>query len=88
MKIGNFIIIRESALLQYQKAHKLARMLTENDLDLILAGKMHLHRNPRRSTTDVALMPRTVPRLAPVEIVTSDGLDPKDAYDFGRETGL
>jgi hypothetical protein len=46
MKIGKYIILEEKDLPHIEKAHKLARCLTLNDIELILTGKMHLHRNP------------------------------------------
>jgi hypothetical protein len=45
-KIGGFIIIKAAEMPFYQKAHKIARALSEDDLDDILAGKKHLHGNP------------------------------------------
>ena len=48
MIIGPYIIMRKSDLPHIEKAEKLARCLTLNDIDLILTGKMHLHGNPIR----------------------------------------
>jgi hypothetical protein len=48
MQIGPYIIMRKTELPFIEKAHKLARAMTEDQLDDILAGKRHIHRNPRR----------------------------------------
>ena len=48
MKIGPYIITRKEQLPHIEKAHKLARCLTLNDIELILAGKKHVHSNPTR----------------------------------------
>ncbi len=48
MKIFNCVILWASELPHIQKAHKLARCLTEAELDDILAGRKHLHGNPVR----------------------------------------
>jgi hypothetical protein len=48
LKLGPFILMKIDEHPAYLKAEKLARTLTENDIDLILTGKMHLHGNPRR----------------------------------------
>ncbi len=48
MKLGPFIIMRAAEFPHIQKAHKLARCLTEAELDDILAGRKHLHGNPVR----------------------------------------
>jgi hypothetical protein len=41
-----YIIIRKAEFPHFQKAHKIARELTEQRLDDILAGRLHLHKNP------------------------------------------
>lgn len=46
MKIGPFLIIKAADMPFYSKAHRLARALSEDQLDDILAGKCHIHRNP------------------------------------------
>lgn len=53
MKIGSLIIMKASNLPYYEKAHKLARCLTLNDIELILSGKKHLHGNPIRKPKKV-----------------------------------
>ena len=47
-KIGPFLIVKAAQMPFYQKAHKLARALSEDALDDILAGKKHIHSNPKR----------------------------------------
>jgi len=47
-QIGKYIILRKAEYPAWEKAHKLARCLSVNDIELILAGKKHLHLNPRK----------------------------------------
>ena len=47
-KIGPYLIVKAAQMPFYQKAHKLARALSEDALDDILAGKKHIHSNPKR----------------------------------------
>jgi hypothetical protein len=42
------IIMQRAQLPHIEKAHKLARTLTLDEIDLILQGKKHLHGNPKR----------------------------------------
>ena len=44
--IGPYIIMRKERLPFLEKAHKLARALSEDALDDILAGRKHLGYNP------------------------------------------
>ncbi len=48
MKLGPIIIMKAAELPHIQKAHKLARCLTEAELEDVLAGRKHLHGNPVR----------------------------------------
>jgi len=48
MEIGPYVIVKKSELPFLQKAHKLARAMSEDQLDDILAGRKHLHGNPKR----------------------------------------
>lgn len=48
MKLGPWIIIKRVDYPAFEKAHKLARCLSLNDIEEILAGKKHLHGNPVR----------------------------------------
>ncbi|MFH2077061.1 MAG: hypothetical protein ABIJ57_17260 [Pseudomonadota bacterium] len=59
-KIGKWIILRatEHEEIQrfyplYEKAIRLARTLTEDQIDEILAGKRHTRRNPRKKTMEI-----------------------------------
>lgn len=76
MKIGPFVILFKS-----KKYPKLKKFINAAD---------HVHKNPvKRKIIDedkVAAMPRSLPRLGPVEIVTSDGLTQGQAgHDFGGQ---
>jgi hypothetical protein len=42
------IVLPKTYLPHIEKAHKLARCLTLDEIDEVLAGKKHLHGNPRR----------------------------------------
>ena len=53
-KIGSYILIKAAEFLAIEKAHKLARTLTENQIDDILASKKHIHANPLRKLRVVA----------------------------------
>jgi len=44
--IGPYMIMRKSDYPLFEKAHKLARSLTEDQIDEILAGKRHTRRSP------------------------------------------
>ncbi len=52
-KIGPFILIKAAEFPHFQKAHRIARELTEQRIDDILEHRYHLHRNPvkRKSPT-------------------------------------
>jgi hypothetical protein len=52
MEIGPYIIVKKSELPFLQKAHKLARAMSEDQLDDILAGRKHVHRNPKRKAKE------------------------------------
>ncbi len=71
MKIGNYIIIKTSEMPLYEKAHKLARVLSEDDLDDILAGRRHLRRNPIRKTVVVTFPDGVHPYDAAVNAVNA-----------------
>jgi hypothetical protein len=42
------VIVPRAEFPAFEKAHKLARVLSHNDIEEILAGKKHIHGNPRR----------------------------------------
>ncbi len=48
MNLGPFIIMKAADHPAFLKAEKLARCLSENQIDDILAGRKHLHGNPTR----------------------------------------
>jgi len=45
-RIGPIIIMKAADHPAFLKAEKLARCLSYNDIEEILAGKKHIHRNP------------------------------------------
>lgn len=47
-QFGPYLIVRKAEFPAWQKAHKLARTMTEDQVDDILNGRRHIHRNPRR----------------------------------------
>jgi hypothetical protein len=47
-EIGPFLIVWKCEFPAWEKANKLARTLSENDIEAILDGKKHLHANPVR----------------------------------------
>lgn len=48
ISIGKYRIVHESEMRKFQKLHKIFRAYDERELDDIINGKVHLHRNPRR----------------------------------------
>uniref|UniRef100_A0A6H1ZWA0 Uncharacterized protein n=1 Tax=viral metagenome TaxID=1070528 RepID=A0A6H1ZWA0_9ZZZZ len=46
MKIGSYIIMHERHYPAFGKANKIARCLTENDIENLLQGRAHIHLNP------------------------------------------
>jgi hypothetical protein len=48
MKIGKYLIIKAAELPYIRKAHKLARAMSEDQLDDLLEGRRHIHRNPTK----------------------------------------
>ena len=46
--VGPYLIIRKSEFPAFEKAHRLARCLSHNDIEEILDGKRHVHKNPRK----------------------------------------
>jgi len=53
IKLGPYIIIKLAEYPVFEKAHKLARSLTEDQIDEILAGKRHTRRNPKKRTLEI-----------------------------------
>lgn len=53
MKIGKWLIIAKDRLPHLEKAHKLARCMTEEQIEDVLRGKAHFHRNPRKKLSAV-----------------------------------
>ena len=47
-EILGFMIIKKAEYPAWIKAHKLARTMTEDQVDDILAGRKHVHGNPKR----------------------------------------
>ncbi len=47
-KIGPWIIIKVSEFPAFEKANRLARTLTDTQIEVILSGKASLHLNPRK----------------------------------------
>jgi hypothetical protein len=48
ISIGPFLIMRAADYPAFEKANKISRCLTENDIDDLLQGKAHIHRNPTK----------------------------------------
>ena len=48
IRIGPWIVIKKVEFPAWEKVHKLARCLSFNAIEEILAGKKHLHTNPVR----------------------------------------
>lgn len=46
--LGSYLIIPKKDFPYFEKAHKIARELTEQRLDDILEHRYHLHANPKR----------------------------------------
>jgi hypothetical protein len=44
-RIGPYLIIKAADFPHFQKAHKLARTMTEIQLEDVLTGRKHLHKN-------------------------------------------
>jgi hypothetical protein len=70
-----YFLVRKSEFPHIEKARQLARKLTEDQIDEILAGKRHTHRNP----------PKKADRK-PAPITTSDGMSEEQASpDSGEQ---
>lgn len=54
MKIGKYIIIHEREYPAFQKAHRLARTMTEIQIEDILAKRSHLQKYPSRKLRVIA----------------------------------
>lgn len=48
MKIGNIIIMKADEFPHYQRVQRLARVMSEQDVIDIEAGRKHVHANPTR----------------------------------------
>ena len=46
IKIAGMVIMGEKDFRKYERLHKIFRSYSERELDDILAGKIHLRRNP------------------------------------------
>lgn len=49
IKIGSIHILTNNEFSKYEKLHKIFRTYSVNELDDIVAGKIHLRRNPVRT---------------------------------------
>lgn len=49
IKVGHYRIVHESEIRKFEKLHKIFRVYSEAELDLIISGKVHLRRNPHRT---------------------------------------
>jgi hypothetical protein len=47
-KTGPYIIMKAADFPHYQRVQRLARIMSEQDVIEIMAGRKHLHRNPVR----------------------------------------
>jgi hypothetical protein len=57
-KIGPYIIMKAADHPAFLKTEKLARCLSYNDIEEILAHRIHLHKNPKRK---VPVPPEPIP---------------------------
>lgn len=53
MQIGPIVITTAARFPLIQKAHKLARAMTLAEIEDVLEGRVHLHRNPKRKPVAV-----------------------------------
>jgi hypothetical protein len=51
IQIGSIRILSNREFSKYEKLHKIFRVYSTQELDDILAGKIHLRRNPARKST-------------------------------------
>jgi hypothetical protein len=56
-KVGKWIVLKAFEYPLFEKAHKLARTLTEDQIDEILAGKRHTRRNPGKRKAPESYLP-------------------------------
>jgi len=50
IKISTYRIMHESEFRKFEKLHKIFKEWTEAQLDEIITGTIHLHRNPKKKT--------------------------------------
>jgi hypothetical protein len=53
--------------------------------EIVIGDKYHIHKNPQKKRVGLAPVEIVTDDGNLIQIITSDGLDPKDAYDFGKE---
>ena len=66
-QIGKYIILKKAEYPAWEKANKLARCLSFNDIEEILAGRKHIHRNPGKRKVEVMLNSEEMPPLHEVD---------------------
>lgn len=54
IRIGKYRIYHQSEDRKYEKLHKIFRAYSEKELDDIISGKVHLHRNPTKKKEEKA----------------------------------
>jgi len=48
MKVGNWLILKAADFPVWKLAHKLARSLSQDDIEALLAKEKHIHKNPKK----------------------------------------
>lgn len=54
IKVGSYRILHESEFRKFEKLHRIFREYSEDELDLIISGRVHLHLNPKRKKREAA----------------------------------
>lgn len=52
ISIGKYRIVHESEMRKFEKYHRIFRHYDEKQLDEIISGQVHLHRNPTRKVKE------------------------------------
>ncbi|MBU0977366.1 MAG: hypothetical protein KKD18_03040, partial [Nanoarchaeota archaeon] len=48
MQIGKWVVMKIADVPAWDRATELARSLSQNDIEALLAGKVHIHKNPKK----------------------------------------
>jgi len=51
-EVFGYIVVKKAEFPAFEKAHKLARKMTEDEIDTVLTVKKHIHANPRKKPAE------------------------------------